>query len=384
MGPAFPLFIAMGGLVALVVALGRRGAGAAPAPAPTPVRPSLPPPSPLCTPANLAFIVNVLSAAQSGKATLEMLNKAIELAQRCDKPAQESALVAEKKKILAKAAKERAKAERTGRPPKATKVTKETGDFVCGVLPGKGFACRPKNVAWKNKARAFQNALNIATTKTPGPRETAKLVSVDGRIGPKTALLFQKIKGFVNKLKLIPNSLATPERISDNIDDLTKILREYINSRGGSPSIPSESEIRSAISGAMVSPLPGVDPNQWVEFMRCMIGRGPAKGIGPFKLSPKRLRALGITRMPSDRQGQIEIFGLCMRECAKQIMGSPLRDFVGQEVTADSGVRITMSGLLALCKCAGPKGALSWLTNPEERERFPNTSEAFIACNGIF
>ncbi|KKK80150.1 hypothetical protein LCGC14_2826330, partial [marine sediment metagenome] len=33
---------------------------------------------------------------------------------------------------------------------------------------------------------------------------------------------------------------------------------------------------------------------------------------------------------------------------------------------------------------AGPKGAVSWLKKPKDRKKFPNTTEAFNASNGIF
>lgn len=45
---------------------------------------------------------------------------------------------------------------------------------------------------------------------------------------------------------------------------------------------------------------------------------------------------------------------------------------------------VSRSGLLALLKCAGPRGALNWLSIPKERIQFPTTTSIFALCNGIF
>lgn len=405
MGPAFPLFIALGSLVALVMALkgqdgkdGRDGADVGPLPPlpPLPQLPQLPPPSQFppirptvppsgfCSQVDKDFIVLVLKLGKSGKATLEQIDKAIALANKCNLRVEVQKLEDLRVATLERMLLEKQKSKKTGKPPKPTNVTKETKDYVCGILPGKGFACRPKNSTWKKLAMLFQTALNVATTKTPGPAETAKLTKVDGRIGPKTALLFQKITPHVPALRLIPSSLATPEAISLNIEELTKQLHSYINSRGGSPSIPSVKEVEKTITSgpAQVSPLPGVSWGQWAEFVRCMAGRGGAKGLGIFKLNPARLKQLGFTKMPSDKRSQVEIFSADVRERCAEILASDLRELVGKEVAP--GVPLTLSGLLALCKQAGTKGAASWVMNPEDRERFPNTTEAFACANGIF
>ena len=49
-----------------------------------------------------------------------------------------------------------------------------------------------------------------------------------------------------------------------------------------------------------------------------------------------------------------------------------------------AGEPLTMSGLIGLVSQAGIKGAKSWIGNPEERARFPHTTEIFIKTNDIF
>lgn len=63
-----------------------------------------------------------------------------------------------------------------------------------------------------------------------------------------------------------------------------------------------------------------------------------------------------------------------------------LHNHLKREVSLPDGScqTVTSSGLLALLKCAGPRGAANWLTTPKEREQFPTTTSTFVACNGIF
>lgn len=45
---------------------------------------------------------------------------------------------------------------------------------------------------------------------------------------------------------------------------------------------------------------------------------------------------------------------------------------------------LTTSGLIGLLKAAGPQGALNWIKHPEDRQRFPHTTEIFLRTNGAF
>jgi hypothetical protein len=55
--------------------------------------------------------------------------------------------------------------------------------------------------------------------------------------------------------------------------------------------------------------------------------------------------------------------------------------FVGKEL---EGKRVTLSGLLAVAHAAGIDGLKSWLANPTDREKYPNTTAAFIKSTEIF
>jgi hypothetical protein len=55
--------------------------------------------------------------------------------------------------------------------------------------------------------------------------------------------------------------------------------------------------------------------------------------------------------------------------------------FVGKDI---EGKRVSISGLLAVAHVAGIEGLKSWLSNPEDREKYPNTTGAFLKATEIF
>lgn len=66
-----------------------------------------------------------------------------------------------------------------------------------------------------------------------------------------------------------------------------------------------------------------------------------------------------------------------------------VRERLGQYVGTHTQVNgvihpVTLSGLVALVSRAGQRGAKAWLDNKSDRQRFPATTEAFLACNGMF
>ncbi|KKK91586.1 hypothetical protein LCGC14_2711490, partial [marine sediment metagenome] len=201
---AAPIILVVGiiGLIALMVGGKKAHAGPARELPPGP----LPPPVPeTCTPADRTFVSNILIAAQKRTATIEQIDKAIATGTGCGWGHEILQLKAERAGTLRDQAKVIEKAEETGivRP---VDIKAEEPDYVCGILPGKGYACRAKNSKWRTKAKRFQNALNIAATKLPaiarGERyrpglatraETPKLINLDGRIGNKTVLLLKKV-----------------------------------------------------------------------------------------------------------------------------------------------------------------------------------------------
>ena len=62
-----------------------------------------------------------------------------------------------------------------------------------------------------------------------------------------------------------------------------------------------------------------------------------------------------------------------------------LGTYIGATVPLDDvEYQVSLSGLLGLVSRAGMNGAKSWLENPTDRAKYPNTTKGFIRTNGIF
>lgn len=358
---AAPILL-VGGMFALLALLGGKKAKSLPAPS-------------KCTAADRAFVMDVLTAAHKGTATVEMLLKAIDIASHCNMGTEGTMLSSELTSLRAK----QKKILKTGKV-KLTDIRAKTKDYICAVIPGKGYACRPRNPEWKGLAKTFQNVLNIAASRLPGPLETPKLIKVDGRIGPKTELLFEKVvaRAGIPSFAAYSTTVIKPESISASVEFLTEKLQEH-NAKTG----PRGSKAVAGHYGMTHKPpIPGVSPRDWIDFVLCMRGRGSPKGLGMFRMNSTALKKLKVKANQGSSEAQYITFARYILGLAKGIAASNfLRDCIGQEM---EGEEITLSGLLALCKQAGLKGAKSWLQNEQDREDFPNTTEAFLACNGIF
>lgn len=55
--------------------------------------------------------------------------------------------------------------------------------------------------------------------------------------------------------------------------------------------------------------------------------------------------------------------------------------FIGKEI---EGKRVSLSGLLAIAHVAGIEGLKSWLANAGDREKYPNTTGAYLKSTEIF
>lgn len=146
-------------------------------------------------------------------------------------------------------------------------------------------------------------------------------------------------------------------------------------------SVPPAPEPRS-----YSSPIEGVEDDDWSMFANSMRIHPPEfetdRHIGIFHQRKDRLKQLQLS--PSkDEEEQYRAF---VRDCLDHLNHKKL---LGEHVTTVIKVRgedhvVTASGFLGLMKAAGPKNAVHWIQNPEEREKFPHTTEIFLRCNNCF
>jgi len=136
-------------------------------------------------------------------------------------------------------------------------------------------------------------------------------------------------------------------------------------------------------------PVADVDPANWQSFVDALRTKAPDyrsdNYLGSYEHNRRRLRQLGIDESAlGTADGQYA--ALCndiadyLAKC-QQLIANHTGDVI--EVNGKQ-VPVTLSGILSLLKAAGPKGAEGWLTRPEDRLAFPNTTECFLRCNSCF
>lgn len=174
-----------------------------------------------------------------------------------------------------------------------------------------------------------------------------------------------------------------------------------------------EREEQSRFPKNALSPIVGVSNAQWQTFVKRMKnGRmasiSPAFKLGFFHIGMRRLEDLGWAKdvhrgewkgrsvwvgefVDADLETflrnprfQYDVFESSMKDYAFKAKNR-YANAIGREIDlGDNKAIVTWSGLLGLAHQAGLKAVDSWLKNPEDREKFPNTTRIFARVTGIF
>jgi hypothetical protein len=144
------------------------------------------------------------------------------------------------------------------------------------------------------------------------------------------------------------------------------------------------------------SPIENVAPAAWLMFVGRVSRESPsfcaAQHVGRFRQRRDRLRELGIdpATIIDSPQAQLAALDADMRDAYEHAYGSGLVDeYLGTKLELRAGgdaraAEVTLSGVLGVIQAAGLEGAVEWLEHPADRTRFPNTTQAFLRCNGVF
>lgn len=135
------------------------------------------------------------------------------------------------------------------------------------------------------------------------------------------------------------------------------------------------------------SPFDGVPNEAWDRFVSSLETQkedyqGP-KHVGKYHHSRERLANLKIDDVgDGEKQYQALVTDLVdAREKCRDL----IREFEFQAITLEGGEQVaTLSGILAVIKSAGMEHARSWFVNPDDRKKFPKTTEMFSKANGAF
>jgi hypothetical protein len=142
------------------------------------------------------------------------------------------------------------------------------------------------------------------------------------------------------------------------------------------------------------SPIPGVADPAWRDFVVLLARESPqfssSRHVGQYRQRRERLAELGIdpAAIEGAPQAQRRAIDIDLADAYRHGMASELfAEHLGRPITppgCESSMPITLSGVLAVIQCAGLEGAVGWLERPNDRKRYPHTTQAFVHTNGVF
>jgi hypothetical protein len=149
------------------------------------------------------------------------------------------------------------------------------------------------------------------------------------------------------------------------------------------------------------SPLRGVTPAAWTEFVRRMAvaplsSVSAANALGLFAIMPRRLADLGVVgklarrKSPEGRTIWVAVF-IPPLTCAKflrspvaqyAVFSRSMCDYAGRLASGEIANEpcVSLSGALAILHRCGPEGLDAW----EQGKRFPSTEQLVERVEGIF
>lgn len=138
------------------------------------------------------------------------------------------------------------------------------------------------------------------------------------------------------------------------------------------------------------SPIAGIDNSSWETFVSKLATDAPTFGtekyIGMYHQRRDRLEELGLLNAmkPDDLDAQYAALVADLVD-AHGKAHEVIKDHLASVVTVNGQeCPVTLSGILGLLKAAGVKHARSWLENAKDRSQFPQTTNVFLATNGVF
>ena len=142
------------------------------------------------------------------------------------------------------------------------------------------------------------------------------------------------------------------------------------------------------------SPIPGIADGAWRDFVIRLERESPqfvsSRHVGQYRHRRERLAELGINpaMIQNSPEAQRQALDVDLADAHRHGIASELfAQHLGRPISlpnADGNKRITLSGVLGVIQCAGLEGAAGWLERPNDRKRYPHTTQAFLHTNGVF
>lgn len=142
------------------------------------------------------------------------------------------------------------------------------------------------------------------------------------------------------------------------------------------------------------SPIPGVPDPAWSDFVTRLQRESPefasSRHVGQYRQRRERLSELGIdpNAITGSPQAQRAALDADLADAHRHgAAGEVFSQHLGRPIAIpgrESAETITLSGVLGVIQCAGLEGAVGWLERPNDRKRYPHTTQAFLHTNGVF
>jgi len=186
---------------------------------------------------------------------------------------------------------------------------------------------------------------------------------------------------------------AISDNYTDEVPQYKRKKKEVIKKEEPNEKAEKIEEIEEKIPLFLVqkttSPIEGVPDDDWRMFVEASKVENPdfvsTSSVGMFRQNKKRLAKLGLSEDTlKDPIAQYDAFE---KEVTRLINeGKEVFDqSVAMPIDLDGdNTAMTLSGLLAVMRNAGTANTAKWIDSPEERRKFPHTTEAFKKANGCF
>ena len=142
------------------------------------------------------------------------------------------------------------------------------------------------------------------------------------------------------------------------------------------------------------SPLGHVSDDAWREFVarleRESAQLNSSRHVGQYRLRRERLVELGIDprAILGSAAAQRAALDLDLADAHRHAAeGGLVAEHIHRTIAVpghEGTATISLSGLLGVIQCAGLDGAVGWLERPNDRRRYPHTTQAFLRTNNLF
>lgn len=254
---------------------------------------------------------------------------------------------------------------------------------------------------------AVQNSQNPSTSSSPSSSPSVPLTDVDDEI---IALLHADPVRFMDMVSrsggmfsgapqvmqpqakvAVPTAVPSPA-VTASVAQPTGLPPDIVGQMQEAARAPEAAARTRALAPG--SPIPGVSDLAWRDFVIRLERESPnfesSRHVGQYRQRRERLAELGINpaAIANSPEAQRHALDADLADAHRHGVASDMfAQHLGRPISlpgVPDNKTITLSGVLGVIQCAGLEGAAGWLETPNDRKRFPHTTQSFLRTNGVF